>query len=161
MWFHSIEDKIRLQGLLGDQLFLFQDREEERLLKLMFASKGDANQGQDRRPAVLMNNQKFLHVLRDEWTNGLNGSLPASDFTAEQRGRCKSKHSQRKVFWDCMLRLIQAGYTVQSLLHKINQVYPGTLTQQLSVFLLLTYSLECQILRALRKNPVFRAFRGV
>ena len=142
MWFQSIEDKMkkleRHLTIMGSAPARTLGRSTVRVPRQggrgtveVVLREGDSNQGQDQRPAVLMSNPKFLHVLWDEWTNGVNGSLPASEFTAEQRGRCRAKYSQRKVFWDCMLRLIRAGYTVQTSLQKINRVYSGNLTKQL------------------------------
>ena len=61
---------------------------------------------QDTRPATLSPRPKLLAQLWDEWINGIGGRLPAKEFTAEQRGKCRAVFSQRKVFWDCMERQI-------------------------------------------------------
>jgi hypothetical protein len=93
--------------------------------------EGDTRQGQDTRPSTLCRNPKVLSVLWDEWVNGIGGSLPAKDFTPEQRGKCKAIYSQRKVFWDCMERQIDAGSTAASAIAKIEKLYPGPVSVKL------------------------------
>jgi hypothetical protein len=93
---------------------------------------GDADQGQDRRPATLYSNPRVLSVLWDEYVNGVGGRKPAKDFTDEERGRVSSKYSQRKVFWDCMARLIANGLSRESAFSRIENTYPGSLTKKLA-----------------------------
>ena len=97
--------------------------------------EGSTEQGQDPRPATLCRNPRHLAILWDEYQNGVAGRLPARLFTAEQRGRCRAKYSQRKVFWDCMQRLIDNGCTAQTALHRIAAVYSGSVTNKLKALL--------------------------
>jgi hypothetical protein len=52
---------------------------------------------------------KTLHLLWDEWTNGINGSKAARTFTARERGRVKHVFSKRKIFWDKVSKLVRSG----------------------------------------------------
>ena len=93
---------------------------------------GTPDQGQDTRRAILCSKPKMFSILWDEYQNGIGGRLPAKDFTRQQRGGCKAVYSARKIFWDCMERLIDNGLTVQSALARINSVYhDGPITQKL------------------------------
>ena len=93
---------------------------------------GTPDQGQDTRQAILCSKPKMFSILWDEYQNGIGGRLPAKDFTRQQRGGCKAVYSARKIFWDCMERLIDNGLTVQSALARINSVYhDGPITQKL------------------------------
>jgi len=97
--------------------------------------EGATEQGQDTRPATLCANPRHLSMPWDECQNGVGGRLPARLFTAEQRGRCRSKCSQRKVFWDCMQRLIDNGCTTQTGLERISRVHTGSATAKLKALL--------------------------
>jgi len=93
---------------------------------------GTPAQGQDARPATLSPRPKLLSVLWDEWVNGIGGRLPAKDFSPRQRGKCKVSFSHRKIFWDCMQRLIDNGCTSETALQRISRIYRGTITQILA-----------------------------
>jgi hypothetical protein len=101
-------------------------------LDLRDVQDGDPNQGQDMRPATLYSNPKMLSVLWDEYVNGIGGRKPAKDFTDDQRGRVSAKYSQRKVFWDCMTRLLAHGLTKESAFQRLESIYPGSLTNKLT-----------------------------
>ena len=53
----------------------------------------------------------FLQELWKEWLVGTAGKKAAKDFTFSERGKVKSKYSFRKVFWDKVGELVQAGHT--------------------------------------------------
>jgi hypothetical protein len=54
---------------------------------------------------------KTLLLLWHEYMNGLPGNKPAKDFTTAERGTVKYAYCRRKVFWDVMRDLINAGHT--------------------------------------------------
>jgi hypothetical protein len=58
---------------------------------------------------VLSANPRSLILVCEEWTHGLNGNKPASQFTSQERGQNKPKFCWRKVFWDLVSNLVQAG----------------------------------------------------
>ena len=74
------------------------------------------------RPAVLAM-PRDLYQLWNEYTQGLNGNKPASQFTAAERGRFKHKYTRRRVFWDHVAKLINSGLTVNVSIDRIYQVY--------------------------------------
>ena len=84
---------------------------------------GTPNQGQDLRPATLSPNPKTFSVLWDEYVNGISGRLPARKFSRGQRGKCKASYCQRKVFWDCVVRQIDAGKTYRTAIAEIEEIY--------------------------------------
>ena len=78
----------------------------------------------DTRPAVLHGCPRTLAVLWDEYQNGIGGNKPARMFTRRERGgRVKFRYSRRKVFWDCMSRLLSRGNTIATAIAKIKGVY--------------------------------------
>jgi len=85
------------------------------------------------KPATLSPRPKLLSQLWDEWMKGIDGRLPAKDFTSMQRGAGKIKHvfCLRKPFWLCVERLIDAGYTSSEAIQLIDEIYPGSMTQKL------------------------------
>ena len=74
------------------------------------------------RPAVL-SMPRDLYQLWNEYTTGLNNNKPASQFTAMERGRFKHKYTRRKVFWDWLKTMINAGHTVNISIDRLYQVY--------------------------------------
>ena len=62
-----------------------------------------------RQSATLSNTPRTLYVLLEKYTKDLGGSKAARDFSAKERGAMKHKYSQRKVFWDCVTRLVNSG----------------------------------------------------
>lgn len=83
------------------------------------------------KPAILSKNPKYLSILWEEWMNGIDGALPAKKFNPSQRGRNKALYSQRKVFWDCVERQIDAGTTATDAIAQIDRIYPGPLSVKL------------------------------
>eukprot|EP00978_Attheya_sp_CCMP212_P002301 scaffold4733_cov38-Attheya_sp.AAC.2 len=68
---------------------------------------------------------KTLHLLWDEWTDGINGNKAARTFTAQERGRVKHVFSKRKIFWNKVSELVRSGDMASSAIDKIYDVYGG------------------------------------
>jgi hypothetical protein len=66
---------------------------------------------------------KTLLMLWHEYMHGLPGNKPAKDFTTAERGTVKFAYSRRKVFWDVMRDLINAGHTELSAVDLVYQTY--------------------------------------
>ena len=77
----------------------------------------------DARPAVLSAHPRTLHLMWEEYTNGIGGNKAARDFTAQERGRCKYKYSRRLVVWKCIERLVVRGNTLNMAFRRIANVY--------------------------------------
>jgi len=73
--------------------------------------------------AELSPNPKNLYTLWDEYINGIGGRKPASEFTREERGKVKHKYCRRKIVWDRIVLLINAGLTSQVACDRIYDVY--------------------------------------
>ena len=74
-------------------------------------------------PAKLYRSPKSLHDLWHEYQFGLNGGKPAKEFTLQERGKNKSLYCRRKVFWDTISGLVRAGFTSETAIDKVYQVY--------------------------------------
>jgi len=73
--------------------------------------------------ARLCRGPKTLHALWEEWISGIGGMKPARLFTAAERGRVKHVFSKRKVFWDKISTMVQAGMLAETAIDKVYQVY--------------------------------------
>ena len=73
--------------------------------------------------AILSRNPRDLHVLWQEYEFGIGGNKPAKYFTPEERGSCKHKYHRRKLIWDRLTLMIRNGYTPQTAIHKLYEVY--------------------------------------
>jgi Transcriptional activator of glycolytic enzymes len=73
--------------------------------------------------AMLSPNPRSLHHIWEEWTTGLNGNKPASQFTREKRGKNKCKFCWRKILWDTIGDLVQAGLSPHVTIDCIHAVY--------------------------------------
>ena len=76
-----------------------------------------------RMPAKLSRSPKTLFDLWHEYQFGLNGCKPAKDFTLEERGKVKSVYCRRKVFWDVVASLVNAGHTSEVAIDKVYACY--------------------------------------
>jgi hypothetical protein len=76
--------------------------------------------------ATLSPRPRDLHLLWLEYEFGVGRRKPARQFTSIERGRVKFKYCQRKVVWDCIDRLARSGYTAQTAIDKIYDVYGQT-----------------------------------
>jgi len=59
---------------------------------------------------------------------GSGGRKAAREFTPAERGRVKHKYTRRKVVWETILRLMQAGLTSDNAIDRIYAVYGQELT---------------------------------
>ena len=92
----------------------------------------DVEAALNRQPVQLCGNPKLLRTLWDECIRGIGRNKPAKDFTREEQGQVKSKHSQRKPFWDCVLRLVATACSAGCAIQKIENTRVGkNLTFQL------------------------------
>jgi len=73
--------------------------------------------------AELSPTPRTLGVLWQEWTDGIAGRKAARLFTREERGKVKHKYHRRKIVWDRIRLLINAGYTAQVACDRIYGVY--------------------------------------
>ena len=66
---------------------------------------------------------------------GIDGRLPAKDFASRQRGEARIKRvfCMPKPFWMCVERLIDVGHTSAEAIKKIDDNYPGSMTEKLRV----------------------------
>ena len=74
-------------------------------------------------PVKLCNQLKFLHKLWNKWVVGMDGNKAAKDFTSVERRKVKTKYSTRKVFWNKVSELVQAGHTSNRACDLFYQVY--------------------------------------
>jgi len=74
-------------------------------------------------PVRLYRGIKNLRDLWQECEFGLGGHKAARDFTREDRGKVKFVYSRRKVFWDVVSKLINAGNTSDSAIDLIYNIY--------------------------------------
>ena len=73
--------------------------------------------------AILMHSPRNLHVLWDEYVNGVGGNKPAKYFTRAERGRCKFKYSRRKHVWDMVDGMVRAGIPSRDAVDRIYTHY--------------------------------------
>ena len=66
-------------------------------------------------------------MLWDEWIRGINGNPPVSTWCpgGPERGANKSTFCKRKVVWDRIALLINAGYTSTVACNMITEAYGG------------------------------------
>jgi Transcriptional activator of glycolytic enzymes len=81
-------------------------------------------------PATLSPSPRTLHVLWEEWENGIGGRKPASTFTEHESGNkhLKSTYSRRKAFWSLVCHLVRRGHSSQDAINRIYGVYGHDLT---------------------------------
>lgn len=77
----------------------------------------------EERPATLMKCPRTLAILWDEYWSGINGSKPARDFTARERGAVKFRYCRRKIVWDCIQRMLNNGAHLKDAIERIHSVY--------------------------------------
>ena len=73
--------------------------------------------------ATLSPSPRNLHVLWEEWVTGVGGRKAARLFTAQERGRNKHKFHRRKVVWDQISTMINAGYSSPAAIEAIYSAY--------------------------------------
>lgn len=77
--------------------------------------------------AELFRGIKNLYDLWHEYEFGLAGNKAAKHFTSRERGKCRFMYSRRKVFWDLVQKMINAGHTSDSAIDKVYLVYGRSL----------------------------------
>lgn len=117
--------RIALQPVLRSRALLEQ---ASRTLQVEMDDDDDGAEGRTPRVAprplaTLYRSPKSLYDLWQEYQFGLNGEKPAKDFSSSERGKNKSMYCRRKVFWDVISTLIRAGYTSDTAIDKVYQVY--------------------------------------
>ena len=87
------------------------------------AQNGNANTNTDAPPirssAAQLGKPKCMHVLWSEYTHGIGGNKAVKDFTPTEHGRVKQKYYRRKVFWDIVSTLVNAGYGAPAAVDKV------------------------------------------
>ena len=71
----------------------------------------------------LSQNPRSVHELWDEWQFGIGNRLPAKDFSARDRGKCKYTYHRRKVVWDKVSEMVRSGFTVNEACNSIYSAY--------------------------------------
>ena len=77
--------------------------------------------------AKLYKGVKNLYDLWHEYEFGLAGNKPAKHFTSRERGQCRFLYSRRRVFWDTVQRMINAGHTSDTAVDRVYLVYGRSL----------------------------------
>ena len=75
--------------------------------------------GPIRSTAAQLGKPKCMHSLWVEYTHGIGGNKAAKDFTPMERGKVKQKYYRRKVFWDLIATLVNAGYGAPATVDKV------------------------------------------
>ena len=73
--------------------------------------------------AVLLQTPRDLYIVWHECQFGIGGRKPAKLFTPTERGRCKYVYHRRKVVWDRVASMIQAGYTAETAINSLYSHY--------------------------------------
>ena len=83
------------------------------------------SEGQDQAPAPadLCSCPKDLYVLWAEFEVGVDGNKPARHFTPAERSKVKFKYCRRKIVWDAIDRMVEAGTTAQDAIDRIYAEY--------------------------------------
>ena len=68
-----------------------------------------------------------LYDLWQEYEFGLSGKKAAKDFTRAERGKVKFAYCRRKVFWDVIVKLVNAGHTSDSAVDEVYNCYGRSL----------------------------------
>ena len=97
---------------------LFQESEEEPTVE-----EPTAEEVMERMPARLSRCPKTLFDLWHEFQFGLSGCKPAKEFSLAERGKSKSVYCRRKVFWDVIVKLVNAGHTSEVAIDKVYACY--------------------------------------
>ncbi|GMF26379.1 unnamed protein product [Phytophthora lilii] len=85
-------------------------------------SDQSGNQSGHQQVARLSKRPRDLYESWHEYEFGYCGFKPAKQFTASERGACKSIYCRRKRFWDVVGRLVRAGYTSDAAIDNVYTV---------------------------------------
>lgn len=72
---------------------------------------------------TLSSNPKDLYTLWQEYEFGIDGRKPAKDFNATEQGQVKHKFFRRKVFWDVVVKLVNAGCMAEVAIDRVYNTY--------------------------------------
>lgn len=72
---------------------------------------------------TLSRNPRNLFVLWQEYMFGIAGRTAAREFSSIERGRVKFTYSLRKVFWEKVEGMTQRGYTFNTAIDEIYNIY--------------------------------------
>jgi hypothetical protein len=92
------------------------------------ANTDGPSQNQAPASATLSPHPRSLHVLWQEYLEGIDGRKPAKDFSSTERGAVKKLYSFRKVAWDLIKDLHRAGYSAENACDKIYESYGASLS---------------------------------
>ena len=81
----------------------------------------------NRSGAELYPRPQNLYDLWQEYEFGLSGKKPAKDFTRAERGKVKFAYCRRKVFWDVIVKLVNAGHMSNSAVDEVYNCYGRSL----------------------------------
>ena len=90
--------------------------------------------------AKLYRSPKSLFDLWQEYQFGINGKKAAKDFNSQERGKNKRMYCRRKVFWDIIRNLVNAGFTSDAAIDKVYDVY-GRSTSITAILVMILYHL--------------------
>jgi len=88
--------------------------------------------------AAQLGKPKSMHSFWVERTHGICGNKAANDLTPTERGKVKQKHYRRKVFWDIISTLVNAGHGAPAAVDKVwnHCGRSSSVTSELNSFLL-------------------------
>ena len=113
--------RIALQPVLRPRAMI--PRRQRRALDTSDGDETEAEEVIERMPARLSRCPKTLFDLWHEYQFGLSGCKPAKEFTLIERGKAKSVFCRRKVFWDVVVKLVNAGHTSEVAIDKVYACY--------------------------------------
>lgn len=93
----------------------------------MLTVRGGTSERRASPPANLMKCPRDLFVLWAEYEAGIGGNKPARQFSPAERGKVKFKYCRRKIVWDVIDAMINAGCSAQVAIDRIYDEY-GRLT---------------------------------
>ena len=92
------------------------------------SSNNSGSDAVDRRPrAELYPRPQNLYNLWHEYEFGLSGKNPTKEFTRAERGIVKFSYCRRKVFWDGIVKLVDADHTIDSAVDEVYRCYDRSL----------------------------------
>ena len=115
--------RIALQPVLRPGAMVHRQRG---LLEVRVDSGEEEEETIERMPAKLSQCPKTLFDLWQEYQFGLSGCKPAKEFNLLERGKTKSVFCRRKVFWDVIVKLVNAGHTSEVAIDKVYGCYGRT-----------------------------------
>jgi hypothetical protein len=84
---------------------------------------GEDDEGNGTLLTKLLKGPTDLYVLWREFDVGLDGGKVARDYNINERGANWYSYSQRMNFWDLVRKLLRVGYTPDSAIDRVYEVY--------------------------------------